>query len=1256
MSQDAQTGMQGRTRAGPPEPRPRGPLAEGTQLGPWLLGKLLGAGAMGAVYVGKDEAGTKAAIKVLLQGRDPKARKRFMREARVTEKIQHPNLIRCLGSDAIAELPWIALEFVEGEDLYALMTREGKLSLERARPLVQGVLRGLRAAHQGGVLHRDLKPANVLVARFGEVKLADFGLARRDEESLSITVSGQLMGTPFYMSPEQVGGVENVGAASDVYSIGAILFHLFGGEPPFKGKLTEILGGHLNQQPPPLVNLAPDLPKRLLEIVHQCMEKEPEKRPSLDDLLAAFTVVGTDTAKVTPKQRGGQPKPKPRRPPARDRGREPKERSRSGGGRGASDEGKSRPAKGKRAERPRQRAGSDRARKRSSVAARARRSAIDPWLPPERLPEVPPAGDPPTSRSTPRPSYSRILDGVAATALLVTVVRCVDLGMGGRLFYDSQVMHAVREFLSVPRFFVLLGVTALLLGERFLSRSGARPGVFDRWLIRRRARARASKGDTLAAAQIFEQLGDRTEGARMLTELGRHEAAAKMYLDDGDGLQAGAALERAGRRVEALELYRSCEAMEAAFRVALVDDSQEAAAYLLRYGQVDDAVEVLERGGQPYAAADLLEREGRLVDALRILEQGYRSKDEAGYWKHLGRSGEPREASRQLLLRIAWLLEKLGYASKAAEYYKEFGEWFEAAELYGSLGMHQDEVDCYLAAFESYGSEPSQDQRDRIAALATELESQGDPNASHFLLLLDRPVAAAKLLEDFGEVDRACELYAQASRFAEAGRCAEQHGSLAIAAGYFADAREHMRSAKLYEEADLLELATAQYKRADSKADVIRLNVQLGDPMDGARQLIELGRDSEAEKLLLTITDGSADHYDATLLRADIRQRAKRYEEALELYNECLGEGISFREELAAHMQRVVCYEALGRIDEAVSGLEDLRATSFAPGDLEARLSALQGKRPQPKGDSDTASVQLLGTASPEELVDTSIDRYEIKRMLGTGSFAWVFEARHASLGRQVALKILKPAICTGEAPVRFLREGRALAALEDPNLIKVYDAGDFQGLSYIALEYVDGPTLQEWLEKHAPCPVPKAAQLGAGILSGLVCAHRNKIIHRDLKPANVLLAAGDEVKLVDFGIARLLDDGTQTQADFLGTPRYTSPEQARGKTVDAAADQYAAALIIYELLAGCLPFTSSTTLGWLAQHMNSVPDPLEKHCPQAPPPLAAAIMKALAKDPAERFANIGQLRDVVARFAGGKRSTKRPRKKPKPPRGPKTP
>ena len=189
-------------------------------------------------------------------------------------------------------------------------------------------------------------------------------------------------------------------------------------------------------------------------------------------------------------------------------------------------------------------------------------------------------------------------------------------------------------------------------------------------------------------------------------------------------------------------------------------------------------------------------------------------------------------------------------------------------------------------------------------------------------------------------------------------------------------------------------------------------------------------------------------------------------------------------------------------------------------------------------------------------------------------------------------------------------------------------------GLCFLALEFIKGPTLKKLIADDAPFPVPRAARLGAGVLSGLGAAHDAGIVHRDLKPGNVLVARGSLVKLVDFGLARVLDDAGQTASGgYVGTPRYASPELARGQDVGPAADQYAMGLIVYEMLTGAFPFSSQTSLGYLQLHAHEPPTSVFDHKANVPPRLGEAVHRALEKDPKDRFPNVQAFERALSVF-----------------------
>src|SRR5438270_8025684 len=202
-------------------------------------------------------------------------------------------------------------------------------------------------------------------------------------------------------------------------------------------------------------------------------------------------------------------------------------------------------------------------------------------------------------------------------------------------------------------------------------------------------------------------------------------------------------------------------------------------------------------------------------------------------------------------------------------------------------------------------------------------------------------------------------------------------------------------------------------------------------------------------------------------------------------------------------------------------------------------------------------------------------DRYELEELVGSGGMSSVYRAHDRVLDRRVALKILHRHFSDDDEYVqRFLREARTVASLSHPNIVAVIDRGEHDGQQFIVLEYVAGENLKRLIERNGPAPVERALELAIQIARGLMCAHDRGLVHRDVKPQNVLLNGDGQAKVTDFGIARSVGiDGMTQTGTVMGTSNYIAPEQASGQGVDAQSDVYALGVVLYELLAGEVPF-----------------------------------------------------------------------------------
>jgi serine/threonine-protein kinase len=257
------------------------------------------------------------------------------------------------------------------------------------------------------------------------------------------------------------------------------------------------------------------------------------------------------------------------------------------------------------------------------------------------------------------------------------------------------------------------------------------------------------------------------------------------------------------------------------------------------------------------------------------------------------------------------------------------------------------------------------------------------------------------------------------------------------------------------------------------------------------------------------------------------------------------------------------------------------------------------------------------------ELADTTLvdGRYRIMGRIGSGGMADVYLAEDTHLGREVALKVLHRRFAQDHEFVeRFRREASSAAGLQHPNVVGVFDRGEHEGTYYIAMEHLAGRTLKEIVTSEAPLPQEQAIDLGMQILRAAGFAHRRGVIHRDFKPHNVIVDDAGNAKVTDFGIARAGASEMTETGSIMGTAQYLSPEQAEGHAVTAASDLYSIGVMLYEMLAGQLPFDGDSAVSVALKHLAELPAPLSHFRPDINPALEAVVMAALAKDPAERW------------------------------------
>ena len=274
------------------------------------------------------------------------------------------------------------------------------------------------------------------------------------------------------------------------------------------------------------------------------------------------------------------------------------------------------------------------------------------------------------------------------------------------------------------------------------------------------------------------------------------------------------------------------------------------------------------------------------------------------------------------------------------------------------------------------------------------------------------------------------------------------------------------------------------------------------------------------------------------------------------------------------------------------------------------------------------------------DLTGQDIGRYHIEEKLGQGGMATVYKAYDTNLERDVAIKFIRrdafPKEISDKVLKRFEREAKALARLAHPNIVRIYDYGEFEGSPYLVMEYVEGGTLKAYA--GSPMPIGQVVQLLLPVARALEYAHEENLIHRDVKPANILISKKGQPMLSDFGIAKILDledSNTLTGTNVgVGTPEYMAPEQGLGRSVDARADVYSLGVMMFELVTGHKPYTADTPMAVVLKHVS---DPLPKlgdYIPNVPANVEKVLFKALAKKPEDRFQNMEEFANAMEKIS----------------------
>jgi eukaryotic-like serine/threonine-protein kinase len=710
--------------------------------------------------------------------------------------------------------------------------------------------------------------------------------------------------------------------------------------------------------------------------------------------------------------------------------------------------------------------------------------------------------------------------------------------------------------------------------------------------------------------------GQALEAAELCRESGLLDVAVRYYLEAAEPAKAAEIRRDQNRFSEAAELYLQAERFDLAGTLYASHNEYERAAECYRKGgRMSVAAEMYEKAnrfqlaGECYMrcefhrhAAQAFVKVQDWAKAAHALELAIaEDANKAG----AGQDRSQEKELKKLVLQAGKLYEEAGDLDAATRVLERGECWLAAGEVALRNGQAKKAADC----FERAGNVPK---------AADALRAAGEDGAAaqilgEYLREKGNDDEAARLLVEAGDYGSAGDLYRKLEDYKLAGECYERAGDYAQAAEMFRIATDWSRAAANYERVQQFAEAAECVAQVGNPAEEARLLGRAGNSLGAANAFVRAGLDDEAIKGLQQVPADSPDFAAASALLGQVFSRKGKHTLAIKKLRQAIGTSELEPRNIDLFYALGTVLEAAGQAQEAVELYEKILTADYHYRDVEARLEAARA--------AATSEAQRLA-ANPPSVPDLSpapagqVGRYRILAELGRGGMGIVYKGHDTVLDRPVAFKVLPDALRDNpQALKNFLREAKSAAKLNHPNIVTVFDAGEQDGRFYIAMEYVDGTTLKEILKRRSLISPLGVVHVGLQICEALHYAHGQKVIHRDVKTANVMWTREKKAKIMDFGLAKVVEEVRNHTTLVSGTPYYMSPEQTLGKNVDHRTDLYSLGVMLFELATGQLPFREGNVP---YHHVHTpAPDPRSLR-PELPEGLVRVILDCLQKE-AER-------------------------------------
>ena len=777
---------------------------------------------------------------------------------------------------------------------------------------------------------------------------------------------------------------------------------------------------------------------------------------------------------------------------------------------------------------------------------------------------------------------------------------------------ETALAGVLLRYTLLPLGLVVLVVT-LLPGRGAAKAGGGEAEAFDARMVTDPRELR--KARKLASA--IARKGDPADAAEICFASGLLDEAANYFIAAEEFVRAAEIRHDQNRFLESAELYEKAGRYEAAGHVfGQQSEFQRAADCYVQAGNPSVAGEMFEkakdfrRAANCYVEAGFSRAAAEAYEKCDMWEQAATCFEEVILEERTGSGGsDPRKEAeiRKLVRRAGHLYERTGRDAKAQAVLEKGECYAVAAEIALRNGREAQAADLFLR-----GKEP--------ARAAEVLRSLGEnETAARVMAEFHRDrgdeAQAARYFEEAGEYIEAGDLYRALDQFEKAGECYEQDSDAVQAAEMFRVVGDRARAGSNYERAGQFADAAECFALAGDEAKEAELLVRAGEFLRAGEIHHRAGNGDEAIGILQRVEAEHPDFATASALLGEIfRERGMLSVALTKLKAATEGQELG-RENLRAFYGLATVYEANQDIREACDLYEKILACDYHFQDVEERLG-----RTREILHSQTPPTTMAGAvaASQSGGVSTQEGRYRITGTLGRGGMGIVYKANDTVLDRTVALKVLPETLKENpQALKNFLREAKSAAQLNHPGIVTVYDAGEQDGVFYIAMEYVDGNTLKEIVKRKGKISAPGIVHVLAQMCEALAFAHEKKIVHRDIKTANTMWTSDRKAKIMDFGLAKAIEEVRNHTTVVSGTPYYMSPEQTLGKNVDHRTDIYSLGVTTFELATGTLPFREGNLP---YHHVHTPPPDPSGLVPDLPPVLVGIINRCLEKDPANRF------------------------------------